>query len=104
MIKILKNPFVIGFAVFLLIYIPALFVAGPVTCRDGWGSPSIGRRGACSHHGGVDRWKESLAFFVSLAVAGIAGFKVNKETTIQSSLSNSHSIPETRRHSEPLIS
>jgi hypothetical protein len=23
------------------------------TCRDGWGSPSIGKRGACSHHGGV---------------------------------------------------
>ncbi|TVZ90452.1 DUF3761 domain-containing protein [Streptomyces sp. BK340] len=23
------------------------------TCRDGWGSPSIGRSGACSHHGGV---------------------------------------------------
>lgn len=22
-------------------------------CSDGWGSPSIGRRGACSHHGGV---------------------------------------------------
>jgi len=23
------------------------------TCADGWDSPSIGRRGACSHHGGV---------------------------------------------------
>lgn len=23
------------------------------TCADGWRSPSIGRRGACSHHGGV---------------------------------------------------
>lgn len=23
------------------------------TCRDGWPSPSIGKRGACSHHGGV---------------------------------------------------
>lgn len=22
-------------------------------CADGWGSPSIGRAGACSHHGGV---------------------------------------------------
>ncbi|MEJ8662324.1 hypothetical protein [Streptomyces sp. MS1.AVA.4] len=22
-------------------------------CADGWDSPSIGRRGACSHHGGV---------------------------------------------------
>jgi hypothetical protein len=25
------------------------------TCADGWGSPSIGQRGACSHHGGVQR-------------------------------------------------
>src|SRR5207237_1340854 len=24
-----------------------------VTCSDGWKSPSIGRMGACSHHGGV---------------------------------------------------
>lgn len=23
------------------------------TCADGWRSPSIGKRGACSHHGGV---------------------------------------------------
>ena len=23
------------------------------TCADGWDSPSIGRQGACSHHGGV---------------------------------------------------
>src|ERR671919_300543 len=23
------------------------------TCRDGWESPSIGRQGACSYHGGV---------------------------------------------------
>ncbi|GGT58950.1 hypothetical protein GCM10010271_72930 [Streptomyces kurssanovii] len=23
------------------------------TCRDGWDSPSIGQRGACSQHGGV---------------------------------------------------
>lgn len=29
------------------------------TCADGWASPSIGRRGACSHHGGVvSRWRE----------------------------------------------
>lgn len=26
---------------------------GDTSCRDGWGSPSIGSRGACSHHGGV---------------------------------------------------
>lgn len=31
------------------------------TCRDGWSSNSIGRRGACSHHGGVvRRWVERI--------------------------------------------
>lgn len=25
----------------------------PIVCNDGWPSPSIGRLGACSHHGGV---------------------------------------------------
>ncbi|MBK6018356.1 DUF3761 domain-containing protein [Streptomyces sp. MBT53] len=25
----------------------------PAHCRDGWPSTSIGRQGACSHHGGV---------------------------------------------------
>ena len=25
----------------------------PAHCADGWSSPSIGRQGACSHHGGV---------------------------------------------------
>ncbi|MBJ6983976.1 hypothetical protein [Luteimonas sp. MC1750] len=29
------------------------------TCADGWASSSIGRSGACSHHGGVvERWVE----------------------------------------------
>jgi hypothetical protein len=27
----------------------------PLVCVDGWKSPSIGRQGACSSHGGVDR-------------------------------------------------
>jgi hypothetical protein len=26
---------------------------GGLTCADGWNSPSIGKSGACSHHGGV---------------------------------------------------
>ncbi|MER6230673.1 hypothetical protein ABT169_16210 [Streptomyces sp. NPDC001616] len=30
-----------------------VWVATVRQCADGWPSPSIGRRGACSHHGGV---------------------------------------------------
>ncbi|MGQ0466340.1 MAG: hypothetical protein ACT4QG_13580 [Sporichthyaceae bacterium] len=33
---------------------------GGIGCADGWNSPSIGRRGACSHHGVVvTRWTGS---------------------------------------------
>ena len=37
-------------------------------CMDGWGSPSIGRQGACSHHGGV-KPQPATAFFISVVVA-----------------------------------
>lgn len=41
----------------ILIFILTVFICswifGGATCRDGWSSPSIGNRGACSHHGGV---------------------------------------------------
>lgn len=32
---------------------PIRWLYGGATCADGWGSPSIGQPGACSHHGGV---------------------------------------------------
>ena len=38
------------------------------TCRDGWQSASIGRRGACSHHGGVG--ENGWAMFVTLLSLG----------------------------------
>ena len=50
---------------------------GPTTCRDGWPSQSIGERGACSHHGGVDHSGDFL-FWVAAAVGGGAGFAFHK--------------------------
>ncbi|WP_406190226.1 DUF3761 domain-containing protein [Streptomyces anulatus] len=32
---------------------PITWIIARETCRDGWPSTSIGKRGACSHHGGV---------------------------------------------------
>lgn len=60
-----------GVIVFLVLvqFIPA------TACADGWESPSIGRRGACSHHGGVRSngiWYfgvEALSLFVGAVVA-----------------------------------
>ncbi len=39
-------------------------------CASGWVSPSIGKRGACSHHGGVtthNGWVRALAFWTGVA-------------------------------------
>jgi|SRR6516165_6095188 hypothetical protein len=43
---------------------------GPVKCSDGYASPSIGRSGACSSHGGVDKSRDMLIAVLSLAGAG----------------------------------
>lgn len=48
---------------------------GPTRCRDGWHSLSIGERGACSHHGGVDRSRGSLINLVALIIAGGAAYR-----------------------------
>ncbi len=44
---------------------------GPVTCRDGWASPSIGSRGAYSWHGGVDRSRDMLLWLYAAASGGL---------------------------------
>ena len=44
-------------------------------CIDGWGSPSIGSQGACSHHGGV---KGGFGFFFLLIGAAVGGYVFHK--------------------------
>src|SRR5436190_20034704 len=45
-----------GWIVGLAVFGMSLFLgAGGGGCSDGWASPSIGRQGACSHHGGADK-------------------------------------------------
>lgn len=55
--------------VFGLMLIVTFVIAGPVVCSDGWASGSLGKRGACSHHGGVSYWPQIVAFWVSAIVA-----------------------------------
>lgn len=43
-------------------------------CRDGWRSPSIGRQGACSWHGGVARGRGQLAGMLSLGAGALTFF------------------------------
>lgn len=72
-----KHPFwitaIVAIGVFIGLSQAAAYIAGPPHCRDGWQSPSIGRRGACSWHGGVDRSANGLGFF-ALILSGLAGF------------------------------
>lgn len=51
-------------------------VFGPARCRDGWDSPSIGRQGACSHHGGVNRSGENFAMLLMFGSGGLVGAMV----------------------------
>jgi hypothetical protein len=51
--KFRERPVVVGICVFVIVRICCSFFVGPTTCADGWHSSSIGRRGACSWHGGV---------------------------------------------------
>lgn len=52
-------------------------LSGPPRCRDGWLSPSIGHRGACSWHGGVDRSGDGRALMLPFgALSWFIGFCV----------------------------
>jgi hypothetical protein len=59
-------PAILIFFVGLLV---SFAVVGTLACSDGWVSGSIGRAGACSHHGGVNRLPMIFAVLLSVFVA-----------------------------------
>ena len=65
-------PGIVFVAVFFLM--KALLGGG---CVDGWQSPSIGMRGACSHHGGVGSGA-GVSFICALALAGYSFYRLDK--------------------------
>lgn len=73
--------------VFLVSWVIFLILIGGAVCSDGWHSGSIGRSGACSHHGGVRSWPNVLAFFGSIIIA----FKFHKFRN-RNTPSSSHNI------------
>lgn len=93
MAAILKNPFGVGILTFIAAIITISTFMGPTTCKSGWKSPSIGRQGACSHNGGVDRTPAFLRFIASLGLAIGAGVLVakRKENGPSSSSQTEHS-------------
>jgi hypothetical protein len=52
-LEFLMRPATVGVAVGIMLSVFFVSIQGPAHCRDGWRSPSIGRPGACSHHGRV---------------------------------------------------
>lgn len=63
------RKWIVGIAAFLAAMILLSILFGAATCSDGWASPSIGRRGACSSHGGVDRTMGVVKLLLSLGSA-----------------------------------
>lgn len=66
-------PFVVGGAAWFLTLIMLAPLNGAPRCRDGWASPSIGKSGACSWHGGVKRGG-SWIWIASLGVGVASGY------------------------------
>lgn len=69
-----------------------------VRCADGWASPSIGRQGACSHHGGVEGNDFYILLILGASIwAGISVsnmFSVNKDTDKQHLFDERNNYPE----------
>src|SRR6266481_2486297 len=64
----MSSPGQSGMAAFVLSIVLLSFLLGPTTCSDGWHSPSIGKQGACSWHGGVNNTPRFLSFLASVFV------------------------------------
>lgn len=66
----------------ILAFLISLFVIGLImpdlVCMDGWGSPSIGSSGACSHHGGVNNTPVFIGLIACFAIAFFAWKKAKK--------------------------
>lgn len=69
----------LGFFVAVLVVRLVSPIVPETTCRSGWASPSIGRSGACSHHGGVaSNPIKSLAGYAALGLGIYAPFARRK--------------------------
>lgn len=72
----MRIPLAAGATVFLAALVLFVGQIPPATCRDGWQSPSIGLRGACSHHGGVER--HGGLYLLSVLLSSGLGFAAHR--------------------------
>jgi len=88
---------VAGGVVGIVTFLSACYFIPNATCADGWNSPSIGRQGACSHHGGVRSYGELylLALGGSLfAGLYVSGYSSNKHPSALPSSQNTWTDPK----------
>jgi len=72
-------PWASGFIVFILVsLLLGMAFDLEARCHDGSFSGSIGKRGACSHHGGVDRSRGGLAFLFSVSIGIASGCYISR--------------------------
>lgn len=78
---ITRHPVIFGIAVYLISLAVSSLLLAPTTCRDGWHSQSIGRRGACSYHGGVyhSPWPNLVSLLLGAAAGLIAASDGSRE-------------------------
>ena len=80
----LYSSLAFGVVAFVVAMIALNHLIGPTRCGDGWPSPSIGRRGACSWHGGVNWSPAELAFLASVIIGigvGLVGERLKRRRT-----------------------
>jgi hypothetical protein len=96
-ISALKSPIAIGVITFIIAMTVTGYLMGPTKCNSGWASSSIGKRGACSHHGGVNRTPGMLRFLASLALGVGAGVMTAKRAEAKQELPPSVQSARTHR-------
>lgn len=90
------RAWLVGIIVFLGSMILLSILLGGAVCSDGWASASIGRRGACSSHGGVDRTAGAIKFLLSIGatVWAVVAYSAGREKWLAKLRANSE-IPTT---------
>jgi hypothetical protein len=73
-----SDPFTVGLITFFVCLVVLSFLV-PTVCNDGWASPSIGRQGACSWHGGVNNFPGYVLLVVSFLIARLASNVAGKK-------------------------
>lgn len=66
--------FPVGLLVFALMFMLLPHTSGPLRCNDGTASSSIGHKGACSWHGGVERRHAGVRFVFSIGIGYLASY------------------------------